>query len=1757
MGLDVKEMQVSIREFLELSRSFVKKYPVVSESAIGEKRNVGISARKPTSAQDDLVENERENSSIRPQSVRRRNAKEKDKRVFVREGVEEKDMVFSAISDDDLIDKAALIEENPKEIREVNVASVIDRAESSSAASQRLRHECGDASGGRTNKFDYGGSELDAESSDDGEDEDEEEEAQEDGNKAVEWTEDDQKNLMDLGFSEMERNKRLESLIARRKARKMLSMQVRRTLMNTGSTDPCGQIASVLIPRSNPFPTNVSGGPQVSPTPGSAPSVLLPIHNPFDLPYEPQEEKPNLSGGSFQEEFIGTSQKDLMFCRHESFSLGAFFPGPGEFDQSRRGTFYCPNFATRPMAPEIPEYSRFKNQSGKEHPSTKLTQTESSLECKPMLHVNSSQDDAIQQVRASERVCNIVNVPDEEDRNEVHRVSNLVRDDVTGGSSSSSSSEVNVPFSAANKEEILKSLSFSVPKNIAVDVEYNGRRNGPLCDGSPSSFRNKIQEERFFFPDKVVSHTPTHSIASDMQVEVSEFGSTELSVDGTISPSDVGSLSYEADLDGGKEVNSGSEETWVASSQLSRVEENESRSSEVHEVSEQDIIEVGFSGMNQKTEDTIASDMVPEKVVEEDSVDASVSFPNIELAERSQSHMINFDGDVHDEVRLPSTSCASDALSTENLASLTLENALQSSKKSEAHPSCEKVSGETEERSDSPKISAQELNTDCDASDEVVFAYDDTEILEFIKNTYGEAPVLIKRETTEGPSTVTMENDEKPLEIIEGYSGDPEHDYSNPTEFFEGEYGQQSSLTSNSIGNENIQDRRGEPVVIDVGSSGPIHNSNDTIASTMQPEIVAEQGPSDSSSSSSSSSVTQEKFPISEVSQLNFDQTTRIKVQEIASEVVDDNFADGSLPESSDLAASLNALHLKERLVTCLSDDRDPEKPQQGEYQTFLESESHKPAEESVSMNSSEDFESLLEKLGEHKDMASTSRPIGKMDRGESTQARECDESALDIGHFGFRQISNDTTPLTMLPELVVEQVPTASSSSSPKSDIHKMVSVELVSSSSIDPEMHLKVQKSDEENAEINLLDKLLPENLDSPAPQNAHHLSSDSTAYSSFDKDFEEIQEPSNPPINVTQELNSIHSVKVPEVIANNDMRNFKTIDEINNEAHIFASEGNAGVLSNMSNESISKRIDVAFIEGQNVIGYEGENVNVAECENIAGTSIPVDNNRTLETSQEHGQEIVEVEISEVSPSTGLIVPVMLIGTAESGLSQIHQSFISDTNPPDLLPEGVVEQVPVTSSSSSSPNSVLQTKFSIDQGSALSLEYLDQETQVEAQQSEIEMDENALINGLRPENLTAAVPQNSLYLMVDSRAHLSDNNYSGGLQEPSNSPRKPAKEDSFNSVSHSESDEKEEKPNSTSIEDGEAQPQLFNQDALIDPTELSDVTSVECPGGVLKQMSENGVVIGMSKPIRQNENSGTAERTEEFGEAMKSKNDRDSSKLTVNNDNLEATEVEGKDTNANVVGLSKPVEDDDDSSISEEREVMSENGVVIGTSKPIRQNENSGTAERTEEFGEAMKSKNDRDSSKLTVNNDNLEATEVVEGKDTNANVVGLSKPVEDGDDSSISEEREEPTKVDPGKRSFEEANIISKENELVANVMVAEEDLRSSVGETEGESLRAMRSEDVAQQPKNVEVADSSTTESDEGKSDKQTEPEAMVGFSQPAAKKDNLDDTKDTEEIRNLADNEDVQGRSKSDLSNGGLDQSGCSKGETKEVIRHDI
>lgn len=182
-----------------------------------------------------------------------------------------------------------------------------------------------DGSSSQTNKSDSGGDETKNESSEDPEDEDEEE-AQEDRNKAVEWTEDDQKNLMDLGLSEIERNRRLESLIARRRARKSYKRKNDGTALTVDFLPP-GQIPKIITTRNDPLDL-ADGCKEIEgiPMPGSAPSVLLPMRNPFDLPYDPLEEKPNLMADSFQQEFTAAHQKDLAFCRHESFCFGPAVP---------------------------------------------------------------------------------------------------------------------------------------------------------------------------------------------------------------------------------------------------------------------------------------------------------------------------------------------------------------------------------------------------------------------------------------------------------------------------------------------------------------------------------------------------------------------------------------------------------------------------------------------------------------------------------------------------------------------------------------------------------------------------------------------------------------------------------------------------------------------------------------------------------------------------------------------------------------------------------------------------------------------------------------------------------------------------------------------------------------------------------------------------------------------------------------------------------------------------------------------------------------------------------------------------------------------------------------------------------------------------------------------------------------------------------------------------------------------------------------
>ncbi|KAI3838143.1 hypothetical protein MKX03_000661 [Papaver bracteatum] len=142
----------------------------------------------------------------------------------------------------------------------------------------------------------------------------------------VTWTEDDENNLKDLGTSELERNQWLENLIAKRKARKTLSMDIDRDLIDLETIEPPTQIPPVVTTRNNPFEyyTNETG--ETQPVPSSAPSVLLPRRNPFDLPFDPFDERSNLNGENYQQDVTPVHlDKDMSFCRHQSFTLGSTF----------------------------------------------------------------------------------------------------------------------------------------------------------------------------------------------------------------------------------------------------------------------------------------------------------------------------------------------------------------------------------------------------------------------------------------------------------------------------------------------------------------------------------------------------------------------------------------------------------------------------------------------------------------------------------------------------------------------------------------------------------------------------------------------------------------------------------------------------------------------------------------------------------------------------------------------------------------------------------------------------------------------------------------------------------------------------------------------------------------------------------------------------------------------------------------------------------------------------------------------------------------------------------------------------------------------------------------------------------------------------------------------------------------------------------------------------------------------------------------
>ncbi|PHU05863.1 hypothetical protein BC332_26685 [Capsicum chinense] len=227
----------------------------------------------------------------------------------------------------------------------------------------------------------------------DGEDEEGKKDEEDKSKSAITWTEEDQKNLIDLGSSEAERNQRLENLMARRRAlKKMRLMMTEKNLIDLESADLPFNIPSISTARNNPFDAaNDNYDLGLPPIPGSAPSVLVPRRNPFDLPYDSSEEKPDLMED--EQEFITFQAKDPLFRRHESFIVRPSIFGPNR--QEKQDIHLRPYFVPERMASEGTSYSSFQRQFSELSDSkvSSVPETESLSSVEDLLDINSIEEE--------------------------------------------------------------------------------------------------------------------------------------------------------------------------------------------------------------------------------------------------------------------------------------------------------------------------------------------------------------------------------------------------------------------------------------------------------------------------------------------------------------------------------------------------------------------------------------------------------------------------------------------------------------------------------------------------------------------------------------------------------------------------------------------------------------------------------------------------------------------------------------------------------------------------------------------------------------------------------------------------------------------------------------------------------------------------------------------------------------------------------------------------------------------------------------------------------------------------------------------------------------------------------------------------------------------------------------------------------------------------------------------------------------------
>eukprot|EP00268_Persea_americana_P031453 TRINITY_DN30646_c0_g1_i1.p1 TRINITY_DN30646_c0_g1~~TRINITY_DN30646_c0_g1_i1.p1 ORF type:complete len:673 (+),score=182.41 TRINITY_DN30646_c0_g1_i1:411-2429(+) len=384
------------------------------------------------------------------------------------------------------------------------------------------------------------------------------EEAQE--KATMTWTVDDHKNIKEIGTLELERNLRLESLIAKRRARKRWMVEAERNLMDFNSND---EMQISLPPRRNPFdpPYDSDETTGLSPIPGSAPSFRVPRFNPFDLPFDQDDELGNPKGEkTSQQEFVMPLQRDMFFRRYESFTLGASFLG--EAKQEKHDFRFRPHFEPEGTGHE----RKFKKQlSVRRVPKSQTV---------PASSTTNKEDDNKDLLEPE--------IPPIGESNSVLNYERIGRE--------SESSEGDLVEIVSNPSDAIEAAPNVGTSNQGEEGVEDGQAEEPVCDSSPSA--TSISLSNMTAVSETLSDAPP------------------VTVDGGILHGDRESMTD--DENETVDMGSNDEGSWVELAKLHSVDENESRSRGLKEVSKCNVIQVGT---------------IPEAVLGQFSPDVSLSPP--------------------------------------------------------------------------------------------------------------------------------------------------------------------------------------------------------------------------------------------------------------------------------------------------------------------------------------------------------------------------------------------------------------------------------------------------------------------------------------------------------------------------------------------------------------------------------------------------------------------------------------------------------------------------------------------------------------------------------------------------------------------------------------------------------------------------------------------------------------------------------------------------------------------------------------------------------------------------------------------------------------------------------------------------------------------------------------------------------------------------------------------------------------------------